>query len=289
MQVPKNVDTDTECSVDVSSLSASSPTSPILVPICIQEEAPLSPPFSTNLKVFIDSGAMGNFIHPRIVKQLEIPTKPCPTKLQLQTVTGNKFFAITQQVHITLTTMDKHMEKIVLDVAPIGKHDLILGIPWCTYHGIQFDWQNRKILAWSPECKGKCFTTLTLLLVKVLSPEAVPPVRATEGAIGYDLHTTGHHVIQPQHRQLLPTGIAVKLLENTYGRITPRSGLAAKATVDVAAGVINPDYQGKLKVLLVNNGNTPFEVKPGDRVTQLILENTTLEDILVTDTLEETT
>jgi len=64
MRAPKNVDMDFECSVNVSSLSASSPTSLILIPVHIQEEDSLSTPFSTNLQVFIDSGAMGNFIHP---------------------------------------------------------------------------------------------------------------------------------------------------------------------------------------------------------------------------------
>lgn len=117
--------------------------------------------------------------------------------------------------------MDKHMEKITLNVAPIGKHNLILGIPWCMYHGIQFDWKNRGILNWSPECEGRCFTTLAPLLVKVLDPEAIPPSRATEGSIGYDLHTTGHHLIPPQQRQALPTGIAIKLPEDTYRRIAP--------------------------------------------------------------------
>ena len=64
MQAPINVDTDLECSMNVSSLSASSPTSPILLPVHIQEEDSTVPPFSTTLKAFIDSGVMGNFIHP---------------------------------------------------------------------------------------------------------------------------------------------------------------------------------------------------------------------------------
>jgi len=110
-----------------------------------------------------------------------------------------------------------------------------------------------------------------------------------EGAIGYDLHATGHHIIPPQHQQPLPTGITIKLPENTYGRISLQSGLAAKAAIDVAAGVIDLDYCGELKVLLVNNGDTPFKVKPGDQIAQLILENATLQDVQVTDTLDETT
>ena len=59
--------------------------------------------------------------------------------------------------------------------------------------------------------------------------------------------------------------------------------------MDVAARVIDPDYQGELKVLLVNNGDTAFNVKPGDWITQLILENATMQDVQVTETLDETT
>jgi len=91
------------------------------------------------------------------------------------------------------------MEKITLDVTPIGKHELILGIPWCTYHGVQFDWKNCDILTWSPECEGRCLATLAPLLVKILEPNVVPPTQATEGSIGYDLHAISHHTIPPQH------------------------------------------------------------------------------------------
>ena len=40
---------------------------------------------------------------------------------------------------------------------------------------------------------------------------------------------------------------------------------------------------------MVNNGDTPFKVKPGDQIAQLILENATLQDVQVTDMLDETT
>jgi len=76
-QIPTNhVDVDPECSVNVSLLTASSSVKPILLPIRIQEEPNTSPPFSVALSAFIDSGAMGNFIHLRIVKRFSIPTSP---------------------------------------------------------------------------------------------------------------------------------------------------------------------------------------------------------------------
>ena len=56
------------------------------------------------------------------------------------------------------------------------------------------------------------------------------------------------------------------------GRIAPRSGLAAKYSIDTLAGVIDADYRGEVKVLLFNGSDGDFEVKQGDRVAQLILE-----------------
>jgi dUTP pyrophosphatase len=48
--------------------------------------------------------------------------------------------------------------------------------------------------------------------------------------------------------------------------------LAVKHSVDIAAGVIDPDYQGEVQVALVNQGKLPFTVKTGERIAQLLLE-----------------
>ncbi len=45
-----------------------------------------------------------------------------------------------------------------------------------------------------------------------------------------------------------------------YGRIAPRSGLAAKNMIDVGAGVIDADYRGEVRVLLFNLSDTDFQV-----------------------------
>lgn len=58
----------------------------------------------------------------------------------------------------------------------------------------------------------------------------------------------------------------------TDGRVAPRSGLAAKKSIDVGAGVIDADYRGLVKVILFNFGDENFQVQVGDRIAQLILE-----------------
>ena len=174
-------------------------------------------------------------------------------------------------------------------MALVGHHDLILGLPWCQYHSVQFDWVNRNISQWSPECEGRCFhTQVAPLHVRRLCPDAIAPRRATEGAVGYDLHAVTLVTIPPAARTLVPTGISIETPDNMYGRVAPRSGLATKTGIDISAGVIDPDYRGEVKVLMINNGSEPHEVQPGDRIAQLILEGAQTPLVIVTDNLSAT-
>jgi dUTP pyrophosphatase len=68
------------------------------------------------------------------------------------------------------------------------------------------------------------------------------PRRGTQGSIGYNLHATKASTIAPDQRSPVCTGLSIRLLGGTYGRIAPRSGLAVKHSIDVAVGVIDPDY-----------------------------------------------
>ena len=74
----------------------------------------------------------------------------------------------------------------------------------------------------------------------------------------------------------------------TYGRIAPRSGLAAKHGVDVGAGVIDADYRGEVKILLINHSDVKFDIKKGDRIAQLVLERISLAELNEVSELEET-
>ena len=67
----------------------------------------------------------------------------------------------------------------------------------------------------------------------------------------------------------------------------PRSGLALKG-IDVAAGIINSDYRGEVKVLLVNHSDVQFEIKIGDRIAQLIIEKISLDRLNEENNLGET-
>ena len=129
---------------------------------------------------------------------------------------------------------------------------------------------------------------ISTMEVKRLNGFATIPRRASCGAAGYDLTSTVDIDILPGHRELVSTGISVKLPPGLYGRIAPRSGLAVKNGAHVGAGVIDPDYTGELKVLLFNHGDDVLKIKIGERIAQLVLERFETPEVKEVTEIEET-
>ena len=110
------------------------------------------------------------------------------------------------------------------------------------------------------------------LKIKLLNKDAMAPSRQSVEAAGYDLYSSFSEIISPEERRLIPLGFSMSIPKGYYGRIAPRSGLSVKKSIDIGAGVIDSDYRGEVKVLIINNGRNIFHVKPGDRIAQLIIE-----------------
>jgi len=111
-----------------------------------------------------------------------------------------------------------------------------------------------------------------MIRFKRLTDTAQIPKRATDGAAGFDLHYDGDSLeLYPGERQILATGIAVEFTYGIAGIIKPRSGLAAKYGIDVLAGVIDTDYRGEVKVILINHGDRPVQIRTDDRIAQLVV------------------
>ena len=70
--------------------------------------------------------------------------------------------------------------------------------------------------------------------------------------------------------------------------VAPRSGLAWKHSIDVGAGVIDADYRGPVGVILFNHSEFDFEVKEGDRIAQLIIENIITPEVMEVEDLDST-
>ncbi|ORY30791.1 hypothetical protein BCR39DRAFT_528339 [Naematelia encephala] len=126
------------------------------------------------------------------------------------------------------------------------------------------------------------------LLIKKLSEKATTPTRGSPLSAGYDLYSAEDKTVPARGKALIDLQLSIAVPEGTYGRVAPRSGLASKHSIDTGAGVIDADYRGPLMVLLYNFSDVDFEIHPGDRVAQLILEKYTAAPILEVEDLEIT-
>jgi dUTP pyrophosphatase len=111
------------------------------------------------------------------------------------------------------------------------------------------------------------------LAIQLLHPDARPPVRTRAGDAGYDLSCVEAFSLAPGERAMVPTGVAVAIPPGMCGLVLPRSGLAIKYGISCvnAPGLVDPNYRGELRVILINHGTKPFSAEAGDRIAQLLI------------------
>ena len=114
---------------------------------------------------------------------------------------------------------------------------------------------------------------------KIVNPimgEAIPlPSYATNGSAAIDLRACLKEPIgiQPGETLLVGSGIAINIKDpSIVGLIVPRSGLGIKKGIVLAntMGVIDSDYQGEIKIGLFNRSRNPYNVRPGERICQML-------------------
>ena len=110
------------------------------------------------------------------------------------------------------------------------------------------------------------------LYVSRVHEDAKLPTKGSKLAAGYDLYSCEDVNIAPWSKQMVSTGISMTVPDGTYGRIAPRSGLAHKNSIDVLGGVIDKDYLGEVKVILMNLSDTTQNFPKHTRIAQLVLE-----------------
>lgn len=108
---------------------------------------------------------------------------------------------------------------------------------------------------------------------EMLHEDAIIPQYQTIGSAGLDLHSIEATTLEPGERKLVGTGLKINLPSGTEGQVRPRSGLAAKHGITVlnSPGTIDEDYQGEIKVILLNTSNSTFSIEKGDRIAQLVV------------------
>jgi len=103
------------------------------------------------------------------------------------------------------------------------------------------------------------------------------PAYQTAGSAGADLHAAlpedAPIELGPGQKASVPTGLILEVPHGLEAQVRPRSGLAAKHAVTVlnSPGTIDSDYRGEVAVILINHGDTPFTIRRGERIAQLVI------------------
>ena len=132
---------------------------------------------------------------------------------------------------------------------------------------------------------------VTVAISRTEGAKAFPlPAYATPASAGVDLRSVERRVLLPGERALVPTGISIALPLGYEAQVRPRSGLALNhgITLPNSPGTIDADYRGEIKVILLNLGDAPFTIEPGDRIAQMIVAPVSQVNWAEADLLDET-
>ena len=132
-----------------------------------------------------------------------------------------------------------------------------------------------------------------------LDEGAVLPTRAHDTDAGYDLYAREDFVI-PRSRcysfdddgvyigsAIHDTGVHIEIPQGYVGFLKSKSGLNVKHGI-TSEGVIDSGYTGSIVVKLYNHEDETYEVKKGDKITQLVILPIATPTLKIVDNLEET-
>jgi len=100
--------------------------------------------------------------------------------------------------------------------------------------------------------------------------EEFKPYKKFRNDAGFDLKAKEDVVIYPHTHKTVSTGVKVVMSPAVVGFIKPRSGLSAKFGLDVLAGVIDSEYRGEIKVVIMNNSAHSIKIIKGMRIAQFV-------------------
>ena len=116
---------------------------------------------------------------------------------------------------------------------------------------------------------------MNTIRVKKLHPKAILPTYGSAEAAGADLYACLEEdvIIAPGETAWIPTGLALEVPKGCAGLVYARSSLGVKRGLAPAnkVGVIDSDYRGEIRVVLLNHGKTTQTIIHGERVAQFLI------------------
>lgn len=123
--------------------------------------------------------------------------------------------------------------------------------------------------------------------IKKITPEAKAPAYAHPGDAGMDLFSCMDMTLAPGETKPVPTGIQMAIPQGYVGLVWDKSGISLKG-VHRLAGVVDAGYRGEIRVVMVNLGAEPFEIRAGTKIAQMLIQPVEAPTIVESDTLDDT-
>lgn len=109
------------------------------------------------------------------------------------------------------------------------------------------------------------------LKVERLTATAKLPQKAHTGDAAFDLYASEYYSIAPYSQDLVATGIKMAIPTGQVGLIWDKSGLAT-AGITTLGGVIDSGYRGEIKVIIKNLSEEMFNIIPGQKIAQILIQ-----------------
>ncbi|HLJ28282.1 MAG TPA: dUTP diphosphatase [Candidatus Angelobacter sp.] len=128
-----------------------------------------------------------------------------------------------------------------------------------------------------------------MLRVKLLSPHAKAPTVGHPGEdLGYDVYSAVTLTLPAKGHAVVATGIAIQCSspsgEPMGALLRDKSSMAARRLV-LTGGVIDAGYRGEVRVLMENLGDSPAEIRAGEKIANLIPYPVLTSEVEVVDEL----
>ena len=107
--------------------------------------------------------------------------------------------------------------------------------------------------------------------IQRIHPEAVMPAYAYPGDAGLDLFAVEKVVIPAGENRAVATGLKMAIPAGYAGFIWDKSGLSLHHQLKTMAGVIDSNYRGEVKVVIMNLGKNAYEIEKGSKIAQIII------------------
>lgn len=122
------------------------------------------------------------------------------------------------------------------------------------------------------------------ILFTVVDKFCYMPERAHEADAGFDLFSPKHDLLPAKGSTVIDTGVHIQIPKGYAGVIISKSGLNIKHGI-ISDGLIDSGYTGSIRVKLYNLSNTSYEIRPGDKISQIMFIQIASPRMIQTDRL----